>query len=80
MSEVRIGVIGVGIIGKSHLDEYAKIPVARVVAVADIDEAEARRVAEKYEIPHVYADFVGSSSEKRSTPSTSVFTTIFTLR
>lgn len=57
MSEVRIGVIGVGIIGKNHIDEYAQIPGAKVVAVADIDEAEARRVAEKYGIPHVYNDF-----------------------
>lgn len=57
MSEIRIGVIGVGIIGKHHIDEYSGIPGAKVVAVADIDEAEARRVAERYQIPHVYTDF-----------------------
>ena len=57
MSEIRIGVIGVGIIGKHHIDEYSNIPGAKVVAVADIDEAEAKRVAERYQIPHVYTDF-----------------------
>ncbi len=57
MNEVRIGVIGVGIIGKRHVEEYATIPGAKVVAVADIDEAEAQRVAAHYGIPHVYADF-----------------------
>jgi len=57
VSEIRIGVIGVGIIGKHHIDEYSNIPGAKVVAVADIDEAEAKRVAERYQIPHVYTDF-----------------------
>ena len=54
---VRIGVIGVGQIGKHHLNMYQKIPGAEVVAVADIDEAEAKRVSELYNIPHVYTDF-----------------------
>jgi predicted dehydrogenase len=54
---VRVGVIGVGQIGKHHLEQYARIPDAQVVAVADIDEAEARRAAERWGIPHVYRDF-----------------------
>ena len=54
---VRIGVIGVGQIGKHHLDNYQKISAAEVVAVADINEAEANRVSEKYKIPQVYANF-----------------------
>jgi predicted dehydrogenase len=54
---MRIGVIGVGQIGKHHLDNYSKIPDAKIVALADINEAEARRVAEKYNIPNVYTNF-----------------------
>jgi predicted dehydrogenase len=54
---VRIGVIGVGQIGKHHLENYSKIPDAQVVAVADVNEAEAERVAEKYSIPHVFTNF-----------------------
>jgi predicted dehydrogenase len=54
---IRIGVIGVGQIGKQHLDNYQKIEAAEVVAVADIDEAEVRRVSERFGIPHVYTDF-----------------------
>lgn len=57
MERVRIGIIGVGQIGKHHLEEYARIPEAQIVAVADVNEAEARRVAERYNIPHVYTDF-----------------------
>jgi predicted dehydrogenase len=54
---VRIGMIGVGQIGKYHLNNYSKIPDAQIVAVADVNEAEARRVAELYNIPNVYTDF-----------------------
>jgi predicted dehydrogenase len=55
--QIRIGVIGVGMIGKHHLSEYAKIAEAKVVAVADVNEAEAQRVAAEYKIPNAYADF-----------------------
>lgn len=54
---VRIGVIGVGQIGKHHLHNYSKIAAAQIVAVADVNETEARRVAELYNIPNVYTDF-----------------------
>ncbi|MCX7045318.1 MAG: Gfo/Idh/MocA family oxidoreductase [Candidatus Sumerlaeota bacterium] len=54
MEPVRIGIIGIGQIGKHHLDNYAKIPGAQVVAAADIDAAELARVVEKYKIPNAY--------------------------
>jgi predicted dehydrogenase len=54
---VRIGVIGVGQIGKMHLERYSKIPNAYIAAVSDINEAEAQRVANLYNIPDVYTDY-----------------------
>ncbi len=54
---IRVGVIGVGQIGKQHVDNYSKIDGANIVAVADINESEATRVAELYNIPHVYTNF-----------------------
>ena len=58
MSErVRIGVIGVGQIGKIHLDNYRSIAGAEIVAVADLNGTEAHRVAEVYGVPDVYTDF-----------------------
>jgi len=56
-SKIRIGIIGVGQIGKAHLGNYAKIPAAEVVAAADINEAELKRVAEQFKIPSTYANF-----------------------
>ncbi len=55
--KVRVGVIGVGQIGKQHLDNYKKIEGAEVVAIADVNESEANRVAGVYGIPNVYTNF-----------------------
>lgn len=54
---IKIGIIGVGQIGKMHIEQYKTIPGAELIAVCDLNEAEAKRVAEQYQIPHVYADF-----------------------
>lgn len=56
-NEIRIGVIGVGQIGKKHLEQYQKVPGAQVVAVADIHKEEADRVAAAHGIAAVYRDF-----------------------
>jgi predicted dehydrogenase len=52
--KIRIGMVGVGQIGKHHLNNYQKVEAAEVVAIADIDKAEANRVSELYKIPHTY--------------------------
>lgn len=54
--KIRIGMIGVGQIGKNHLRNYAGIEGAEIVALADINEEEGRRVSETFNIPHVYTD------------------------
>lgn len=55
--KIRIGIIGVGQIGKIHLNNYQKIDGAEIVALADVNETEAQRVAQVYDIPNVYTDF-----------------------
>ncbi|MGP4078773.1 Gfo/Idh/MocA family protein [Pseudalkalibacillus sp. R45] len=57
METIKVGIIGVGIIGKQHLEFYSKIPGAEVIAAADINESELDRVADKYNIVHKYTDF-----------------------
>ncbi len=54
---IRIGMIGVGQIGKSHLRRYQEITDAEIVALADINESEGARVAEAFSIPNTYTDF-----------------------
>jgi len=57
MKPVRLGIIGVGQIGKSHLRNYAKIEGAEIVAAADVNETELKRVAQEFGIPNTYTDF-----------------------
>jgi predicted dehydrogenase len=54
---IKLGIIGVGQIGKSHIGRYKEIPGAEIVAVADVNEAEARRVAQANGIPNVFTQF-----------------------
>ncbi len=57
MSEkTRVGVIGVGQIGKRHVDQYSKMENVEIVAIADVNETEANRVAAQYGIANVYTD------------------------
>ncbi len=53
---IAVGVIGVGYAGSLHAAKYAASPVARLVGVADIDEARAREAGERYQAPAV-ADY-----------------------
>ena len=57
MDRIRIGVIGVGQIGKHHIGQYAEIDDATVVAAADLDAAERERVAAAHDIPWHTSDF-----------------------
>lgn len=54
---VRIGVIGAGQIGNQHLQNYSRIPEARVVAVADLFPEKVEAARQSYDIPDGYADF-----------------------
>jgi len=57
MRKQNIGIIGVGQIGKSHLEAYSKLEGVQIVAAADVNEPELQRVADMYGIPHTYTDF-----------------------
>ncbi len=48
--EVRVGVVGCGWFGAAHARVYRTIGDAKLVAVADRDEASARKLAENYRI------------------------------
>jgi predicted dehydrogenase len=47
MKKIRVGVIGVGYLGRFHAEKYAAIPEAELVGVADTDLERARQIAEK---------------------------------
>ena len=44
--KIRVAIIGVGIIGESHIQTYQKIPEAEIAAICDIDEARLNEVGD----------------------------------
>ena len=58
MGPVHVGLIGCGGIAVAHLNGYSKCPdLGRVVALCDVDEANARQRAEEFGLDaQVYAD------------------------
>lgn len=55
MKPLRLGVIGVGTIGLSHLEVFASLPDVDIVAVADLDVERARAVATQFDVPNWYS-------------------------
>ncbi len=54
---LSLGVVGVGRIGRLHVQNLVKhVSRARILAVADVIEEAARQVATTYHIPDAYAD------------------------
>ena len=53
---VRIGVVGAGIWGTMHARAYAQDLQAELVAICDVNEERAYKVAEKYGIPSVFSN------------------------
>lgn len=45
MERIKVGVVGVGYLGKIHAEKYTRMPEAQLVGVVDIDEARCREVA-----------------------------------
>ncbi|MCY3019850.1 MAG: Gfo/Idh/MocA family oxidoreductase [Planctomycetota bacterium] len=53
--KVRIGFVGVGGMGQcAHLKNYAALPDCEVVALAELRQELARKVAARYAVPKVY--------------------------
>ena len=55
--ELGASQVGTGQIGKHHIRRYSEIPEAELVALCDIREDEATRVADYHGVPSVYVDY-----------------------
>ena len=47
MKKLKVGVVGVGYLGKFHAQKYSHMPDVELVGVVDIDAAQARKVARR---------------------------------
>lgn len=57
ISKLRIGLVGCGAFGESHLITFAGIPYVRVTAVTDLVADRAHKAAARYKVPKVARDF-----------------------
>ncbi|MBZ0256845.1 Gfo/Idh/MocA family oxidoreductase, partial [bacterium] len=55
--EVRIGIIGVGMIGVEHIRGFKVIPRCKVQAIADPDEGRLKKVSAEHSIPLSFKNY-----------------------
>ena len=55
--EIRVGIIGCGMIAGHHMAGYEKIPGVKVVACCDIDEAKMSSFGDRWKIDDRYLDY-----------------------
>ncbi len=76
MSKLRVGVVGVGHIGKNHARLYAEADTAEFTAIYDTDSENATRIAQQYNVRAAssleeFADLIDAASV--ATPTNSHF-------
>ena len=54
---VRVGIIGLGWAGETHLKSYLQIPGVEVVAMAGLEEERGRQLRDTYHLSDVYTDY-----------------------
>ena len=57
VQEIRIGIIGTGIISREHVANYAKIPNAKIVALCDLNEQSVAKASEEFGVADTYTDY-----------------------
>jgi predicted dehydrogenase len=55
--DLRVGVIGLGFAGSTHLAAYSALPGATVVALAGQEEPRLHELGERYGVPELYSDW-----------------------
>ena len=48
MNRIKTAVIGVGYLGKFHVEKYATLPHSQLVAICDIHSENSQLLSEKY--------------------------------
>jgi predicted dehydrogenase len=56
MKKIKVGVVGVGHLGKYHVEKYARMAEVELVGIADTHQERRERVSHQYKVPG-YADY-----------------------
>lgn len=54
---IKVGMVGLGLVARSHLKGYLAHPRAEVVAVCDLNEENAHAFARQHHLPQVYTSY-----------------------
>jgi len=57
MKEIRIGIIGTGVIAHTHARDYQKLPGVTIVAACDLQKPKLEKFCEQYGIKNQYENF-----------------------
>ena len=58
MKEVKIGLVGLGVLGTLHLAELQyKVPGARVIAICARTQETVKKMQEKFDVPYGYTEY-----------------------
>jgi predicted dehydrogenase len=56
MKKIKVGVVGVGHLGKYHVEKYARMPDVELVGIADTHQGRREAISRQYNLP-AYADY-----------------------
>jgi len=48
MDRIKVGVVGIGYVGKFHAEKYARLPEAQLVGVVDVNKGRAEESADRF--------------------------------
>ena len=57
VTKVKVGIVGCGLVSHSHIEAFRSHPDAEIIAVCDINEAQAKLLSKKYGIPQYYTSY-----------------------
>ena len=56
-NNIRVGIIGCGVIAPCHIEGYRLLPGVEVAAVCDLVKSKAEGLSLRYGIPHIFTDY-----------------------
>lgn len=57
MNNIKVGIIGCGVIAPCHIEAYRLLPGVEVAAVCDIVKNKAETMAARYGVPRIFTDY-----------------------
>lgn len=54
---IRVGIIGLGFGGETHLKSYRQLPNVQVVALAGLEEDKLQSLGQTYQVPHLHRHY-----------------------